>query len=408
MLILLSYTQLVMKIIMMIGIKTWIIILFGLVSHAACAQYGQEIIVGAKQTELYFPLLKDKQIALVANHTSLIDGAHLVDSLVSAKIRVIKIFSPEHGFRGKADAGQLIDDKIDLETGLPIISLYGKHKKPTIEDMQDIELMIFDIQDVGTRFYTYISTMSYVMEACAENDILLVVLDRPNPNGFYVDGAVLDTAFKSFVGLHPVPIVHGMTIGEYAQMVNGELWLEHGVQCDLTVIRVKNYTHADFYELPEKPSPNLPNKYAVYLYPSLCLFEGTVVSIGRGTNHPFQVIGHPDYLPGSYIFVPRSIPGVATHPRYEGVYCNGQNLIGYAKEMENNPARLNLKWLVGYYNALKDLTDFFTDYFTLLAGTDRLQKQIEEGRNEAQIRESWQPELKEYMQIREKYLLYSE
>jgi len=272
--------------------------------------------------------------------------------------------------------------------------------------MQDIELVIFDIQDVGARFYTYISTMAYVMEACAENDIPVVVLDRPNPNGFYVDGPVLDTAFKSFVGMHAVPIVHGMTVGEYAQMVNGEFWMKDSIQCDLTIIPVANYSHNDFYELPEKPSPNLPNKYAVYLYPSLCLFEGTDVSIGRGTEYPFQVIGHPEFLLGSYIFVPRSIPGIATHPKHEGVYCNGQNLIGYAQEMQNNPPQLNLTWLLAYYDALKDQTEFFTDYFTLLAGTDLLQQQIEEGWDEAQIRESWQPGLSEFKKIRKQYLLY--
>ncbi|OYT13821.1 MAG: hypothetical protein B6I19_03140 [Bacteroidetes bacterium 4572_114] len=389
--------------------KIIIFIIAGFISIVSCARSGQEVMVGADQTELYFPLLKGKRIAVVANHTSLIQGAHLVDSLVSAGVDVVKIFSPEHGFRGKAGAGQLIDDKIDLVTGLPVISLYGKHKKPTTEDLQDIDLVIFDIQDVGARFYTYISTMTYVMEACAENDIPVMVLDRPNPNGFYVDGPILDTGFSSFVGMHPVPIVHGMTVGEYAKMVNGERWLKDSIQCELKVIPVKNYAHSDFYDLPVQPSPNLPNRYAVYLYPSICLFEGTVVSVGRGTDYPFQVIGHPDFLLGSYIFVPRSIPGVATNPKHEGVYCNGQNLIGYAREMKDNPAQLNLHWLINYYGALKDTTDttdFFTKYFSLLAGTDQLQKQIEDGWTEEQIRESWQPGLDEFKQIREKYLLY--
>jgi uncharacterized protein YbbC (DUF1343 family) len=351
-------------------------------------------------------MLQGKRVAVVANHTSLINGAHLVDSLLNSGINIVKIFSPEHGFRGKADAGQLIDDKIDLVTGLPVISLYGKHKKPTNEDLQNVDLIVFDIQDVGARFYTYISTMTYVMEACAENEIPVIILDRPNPNGFYVDGPVLEKEFKSFVGMHPVPIVHGMTVGEYAKMVNGELWLTDSLQCDLTVIPVKNYAHGDFYELPVKPSPNLPNKFAVYLYPSLCLFEGTVVSVGRGTDYPFQVIGHPDFPSGNYIFVPRSIPGAATHPRHENDSCRGRNLIGYAREMKNNPAQLNLTWLIDYYEALKDKTNFFTDYFTLLAGTETLQKQIEEGWTEEQIRESWQPGLDEFKPIRKKYLLY--
>ncbi len=387
----------------------WIIIIgviIGFSLKISAQQNEHSPICGAEQTDLYFPLLENKNVAVVANHNSLIKEAHLVDRLLSAKIKVVKVFSPEHGFRGKADAGQKVEDKIDLVTGLPIISLYGSHKKQQPEDLINIDIVVFDIQDVGTRFYTYISTMTYVMEACAENNIPVIVLDRPNPNGFYVDGPVLEPEFKSFVGMHPIPIVHGMTVGEYAQMVNGEHWLADSVFCDLTVIPMKNYTHNDFYELPVKPSPNLPNKYAVYLYPSICLFEGTDVSVGRGTDYPFQVIGHPDFLLGSYIFTPRSIPGTATNPKHEGVYCNGQNLIGYAKEMKNNPAQLNLSWLIGYYDALKDKTTFFTSYFEKLAGTASLRKQIEAGMNEEQIRESWQPKLDEFKTIRKKYLLY--
>lgn len=369
---------------------------------------NSEIITGAEQTHRYFPLLKDKTIAVVANHTSLIGKAHLVDRMLSAGIRVTKVFSPEHGFRGKADAGEKVDDKIDLVTGLPIISLYGNHKKPGAEDLEEIDLVIFDIQDVGARFYTYISTMTYVMEACAENNIPVIVLDRPNPNGFYVDGPVLQSEFRSFVGMHPVPIVHGMTVGEYAKMVNGEFWMKDSVQCALSVIPVKNYSHTDFYDLPVKPSPNLPNKYAVYLYPSLCLFEGTVVSVGRGTDYPFQVIGHPEYLLGSYFFVPRSIPGAATNPKYQGQHCNGQNLIGYAREMKNNPAQLNLSFLIGYYEALKDKTDFFNNYFEKLAGTNELRTQIEDGLKEDEIRAGWQPELDRFKKIRKKYLIYAD
>jgi len=387
-------------------IRVLLFVLIGFISITSCAQQEGGIVVGAERTDIYYPILKGKQVAVVANHTSLLHGAHLVDSLVGAGMKIAKIFSPEHGFRGKADAGQLIDDKIDLVTGMPIISLYGNHKKPTKEDLLGIDLVIFDIQDVGARFYTYISTLTYVMEACAENDISVVVLDRPNPNGFYVDGPVLEPEHKSFVGMHEVPIVHGMTVGEYAQMINEEQWLLDSVKCDLTIVPVKNYSHTDLYELPEKPSPNLPNKYAVYLYPSICLFEGTVVSVGRGTDYPFQIIGHPEFLLGSYIFVPRSIPGVATRPKHEGVYCNGQNLIGYAREIENNPAQLNLAWLVTYYDELKDKSDFFTDYFTLLAGTEKLQKQVEQGWTEEQIRESWQPALDEFKEIRKTYLLY--
>jgi uncharacterized protein YbbC (DUF1343 family) len=364
------------------------------------------IIPAAEQTELYFPLLEGKNIAVVANHTSLIMDSHLVDSLVRSRIPVIQVFSPEHGFRGTADAGLKVSDRIDLVTGLPIMSLYGSHKKPFPEDLENIDLVVFDIQDVGARFYTYISTMTLVMEACAENDIPVFVLDRPNPNGYYVDGPVLKPGHKSFVGMHPVPIAHGMTVGEYAQMVNGEFWLADSVQCELTVIPVKNYSHSDFYELPVKPSPNLPNKFAVYLYPSLCLFEGTDVSVGRGTDYPFQIIGHPEYVLGSYIFTPRSIPGAASNPKHQGVYCNGQNLIGYAQNMESNPSQINLSWLIGYYDFLKDKSDFFNSYFVKLAGTDLLQKQIENGNTEEEIRASWQPELEEFKEIRKKYLLY--
>jgi len=284
--------------------------------------------------------------------------------------------------------------------------LYGKNKKPQVADLADVDMVVFDIQDVGARFYTYISTMTFVMEACAENQIPVIILDRPNPNGFYVDGPVLESEFKSFVGLHPVPIVHGMTVGEYAKMVNGEGWLENGVKCELSVIPVENYTHRDFYELPVRPSPNLPNKNAVYLYPSLCLFEGTIVSVGRGTDFPFQVIGHPDFVTGSYLFTPKSIPGVASKPKYEGVTCFGQNLTGFAENITNQPHQLSLFWLIEYYKILKDKGSFFDNYFEKLAGTAQLRKQIEEGWSEVQIRESWQPGLEKFRQIRKKYLLY--
>jgi uncharacterized protein YbbC (DUF1343 family) len=331
---------------------------------------------------------------------------HLVDSLYHAGFKISKVFSPEHGFRGKADAGQEIEDKIDLITGLPIISLYGKNKKLLPADLENVDIVIFDIQDVGTRFYTYISTLTYVMEACAVNGIPLIVLDRPNPNGFYVDGPVLEKEYTSFVGLHPVPIVYGMTIGEYAKMVNGEGWLENEVKCKLTIIPVGDYQHSDFYELPVKPSPNLPNKYAVYLYPSLCLFEGTIVSVGRGTEYPFQVIGHPDFKAGSFVFTPKSIPGLATKPQYEGVLCYGQNLTSYAESMKKLPKQLHLSWLSEYYRFLKSKDSFFNNYFEKLAGTAKLRQQIEEGWSEDQIRETWQPGLKEFKQIRKKYLLY--
>ncbi|HNV49594.1 MAG: DUF1343 domain-containing protein [Bacteroidales bacterium] len=370
-------------------------------------QSTHEIQPGACQTSSYFPMLQGKRVAIVANHTATIDDVHLVDSLVRAGIEVKKVFSPEHGFRGIAEAGQKVDDAIDLVTGLPVLSLYGNNKKPRKEDLSDIDLIIFDIQDVGARFYTYISTMTYVMEACAEHGIPLIILDRPNPNGFYVDGPVLQPEFKSFVGLHPVPIVHGMTIGEYAQMVNGEGWLENELKCEIKIIPVKNYMHSDFYELPLRPSPNLPNKNAVYLYPSLCLFEGTVVSVGRGTELPFQVIGHPEFTKGNYYFVPKPMIG-AVKPPFDNITCNGFNLTDWAQKMNENSAQINLDWLILFYNELSEKNQFFNSFFEKLAGTAELRKQIEQGLSAEQIRETWQPELKEYKRIRKKYLIYTD
>lgn len=378
-----------------------------LIVAAANAQTAKaQLQTGAMQTQEYLPLLDGKRVAVVANHTSLIGQEHLVDNLLHLDVDVVKVFSPEHGFRGQADAGEKVDDKIDLVTGLPILSLYGKQRKPDSAMLSDVDVVVFDIQDVGARFYTYISTMALVMEACAEKNIPVIVLDRPNPNGFYVDGPVLDTAFRSFVGMHPVPVVHGMTVGEYALMVNGEHWLPNDLQSQLTVIPMIGYSHSDRFELPVKPSPNLPNKYAVYLYPSLCFFEGTDVSIGRGTDYPFQVVGHPDYLAGHYIFVPRSIPGVATNPKHEGVHCNGINLISFAQNCEQQPAQLHLQWLINFYQSLHDSIKFFNNYFDKLAGNDILRNQIEAGLTEAEIRQSWQPTLNDFKTIRKKYLLY--
>ncbi len=376
-------------------------------SHCIQGQPAKVITPGAWQTTLYFPLLKNKSIALVANHTSTIGDQHLADSLLHAGFELKKVFSPEHGFRGKADAGQLVADAIDRVTGLPVISLYGNNKKPRTEDMEDVDIVIFDIQDVGARFYTYISTMTLVMEACAEKNIPLIVLDRPNPNGFYVDGPVLEKEFASFVGMHPVPIVHGMTVGEYAQMVNGEGWLENGLKSDLRIIPVASYTHRDFYELPLKPSPNLPNKYAVYLYPSLCLFEGTVVSVGRGTELPFQVIGHPDFVAGSYCFTPRSMSG-ATKPPYMDTPCFGMNLMDFASNMKENPAQIHLFWLITFHQQLSDKTMFFNNFFDKLAGNAELRTQIAQGMSEEEIRASWQPGLAKFKEIRKKYLLYED
>lgn len=361
----------------------------------------QKLKVGAERLEIYVPFLKNKSTAVIANATSRIGDEHLVDALLGKDIKIRKVFAPEHGFRGQKDAGETINDEIDTKTGLPIYSLYGRQKKPSAELLSDVDIMVFDIQDVGVRFYTYLSTLHYVMEACAENDIPLILLDRPNPNGFYIDGPVLKPEFASFVGLHPVPLVYGMTIGEYGRMINGEGWLKGGIKCDLTVVKIEGYTRETRYDLPVKPSPNLPNMKSVYLYPSLALFEGTAVSIGRGTDTPFQLIGHPDYG-GSYEFTPKPTPG-AMRPKLEGKTCRGVDL-----REASAPDQLSLNWLITFYQALSDKEDFFlqNNFFNRLAGEDRLMQQIKDGKNEAEIKASWQPNLQAFKAMRESYLLY--
>ena len=363
------------------------------------------LITAAGQTEAYLGILDGKKTALVANHTSMLGSVHLADTLLSLGVDLVRVFSPEHGFRGTADAGALVENGVDARTGLPVISLYGSHKKPTHADLQDIDIILFDIQDVGVRFYTYISTMSYVMEAAAEEGIPVVVLDRPNPNGFYIDGPVMEDCCKSFVGLHPVPIVYAMTIGEYAMMVNGEGWLANGISCKLTVIPLKNFDRNKLYELPIKPSPNLPGWQSVYLYPSLCLFEGTIVSVGRGTEFPFTVYGHPDIKTGSFAFTPHPMPG-AKHPKLEGELCYGQNLKGYAENFLMNDEHLNLVWLLNAYHETGAGAAFFTSYFEKLAGTISLREQIMNGLSQEEIKASWQDGLKKFKSIRDKYLLY--
>lgn len=367
-----------------------------------------DVLNGAERTNLYFPYLSNKKIAVVANQSSMIGNTHLVDSLLAAGFSVKKVFCPEHGFRGMADAGENIKNYTDKKTGLPIISLYGSNKKPKPEHLKGLDIVIFDLQDVGARFYTYISTMHYVMEACAENGIEFMVLDRPNPNGFYVDGPILDKHFKSFVGMHPVPIVHGMTVGEYAQMINEEKWLANGLKCKLKVIKVEGYTHHDFYQLPIKPSPNLSEMAAVYLYPSLCLFEGTIVSVGRGTSKPFQQIGHPYFKNMPHSFVPKSTEG-AKSPLYKGLTCYGFNLEENGKMfIQNPPYKLDLQWLIKCYEASPNKETFFNNFFNNLSGTDVLKKQIIEGVSEEEIRKSWQNDLSKFKQIRKKYLLYND
>ena len=363
---------------------------------------------GAECTEHYLPLLEGKRVAVCGNQTSVVAKTHLVDTLLSRKVNIVKLFCPEHGFRGQAEAGATIASGKDPLTGLPVVSLYGKNKKPTAEQLQGVDVVLFDLQDVGCRFYTYISTLHYVMEAAAENGVKVIVLDRPNPNGFYVDGPVLEPQYKSFVGMHPVPIVYGMTIGEYARMINGEKWLANGVQCDLAVIKLEGYTHETRYALPVAPSPNLQTAEAIYLYPSLCLFEGTNVSVGRGTDQPFEMYGAPGMLSGDYRFTPRAIPGVSENPPFKGLECRGYLLHDIAAENLNNPGRLNLSYLLTAYRNCVDQSSFFlkNNFFDKLAGTDQLRKQLVVGASEEEIRASWEPDLEKFRHIREQYLLY--
>ena len=371
------------------------------------AQDDKKISVGANQTDLYLPLLKGKRVGIVANPSSVIfkkddTYTHLVDSLLSLNIKIGKVFSPEHGFRGTADAGESVKDGVDTKTGLPIISLYGNHKKPTPEDLQGIDVMMFDLQDVGVRFYTYISTLHYVMEACAEANIHLIILDRPNPNGSYVDGPTLEPVNQSFLGMHPIPLVHGMTIGEYAQMINGEKWLKNSIQCKITVIPMANYNHNLTYSLPIRPSPNLPNDQSIKLYPSLGLFEGTNINAGRGTEFQFQRYGAPflDKSVFKFSYTPVENFG-AKNPKHKGNLC-------YGEDLENENAQgVALKWLIkAYQNATDKSKVFNTANFTSHAGTDKLQKQIEAGMTESDIKATWQNDLEAFKTIRKKYLIY--
>ncbi len=367
------------------------------------------IMVGAERTYAYLPLLAGKRVAVVTNQTGLIGTRHLVDSLLSVGIQVVKVFAPEHGFRGEADAGEHVRDQRDVRTGLPLVSLYGSNKKPTSAQLADVEVLVFDIQDVGVRFYTYIGTLHYVMEAAAEVKVPVVVLDRPNPNGTYVDGPVLDMAYRSFVGMHPVPLVHGMTVGEFARMINGEGWLKDGVTCDLTVIPCEGYDHSMTYDLPVRPSPNLPNAGAVHMYPSLGLFEGTIVSVGRGTDKPFQCIGHPGSRVGDHRFTPRSMPG-AKDPPHKGVECIGIDLQEYGVLHSRSDRSIRLHWLISFYREAQDGDRFFlaNGFFDKLAGGPDLRQRIIAGEDEDTIRSSWRPGLMAFLKIRRKYLLYDD
>ncbi len=370
------------------------------------AQVQAAPVPAAYFTAKYLPELKGKTIGIVANQTSMVGERHLVDTLLSLGISIQAVFSPEHGFRGTADAGAKVGDGKDERTGLPIVSLYGSNRKPRPEQLKGMDMVVFDIQDVGARFYTYISTMSYVMEACAEQGIPFMVLDRPNPNGHYVDGPILDTTFRSFVGMHPVPVVHGMTIAEYARMVNGEGWLKNGVRCDLRTVAMDGYDHTMEYILPVKPSPNLPNARSVYLFPSICFFEGTVVSEGRGTPFPFQLFGHPELKMGDTTFTPVSTSG-ASAPKLKGELCRGVSLASVHPDSIRALGQLQLGHLIDAYEAFPQKGKFFNiKFFDLLAGSSKLRNQIIAGMSEQQIRSSWEDGLERFRQIRGGYLLY--
>jgi uncharacterized protein YbbC (DUF1343 family) len=359
------------------------------------------MLTGADQLDVLLQKINGRSVGLVVNYTAMIGKTHLADTLKSLGVKVKKILAPEHGFRGTAAAGEYVKDGIDSKTGLPVVSLYGKDRKPKPEHLADIDVVVFDIQDVGVRFFTYIGTMHYVMEACAENNKELIVLDRPNPNASYIDGPILKMEFSSFIGMHPVPVVHGMTIGEFAQMINGEKWLEGKRSCALQIVPLKNWKHADHYSLPVKPSPNLPNDQAIRLYPSICYFEGTVLSLGRGTQMPFQVIGHPDLKSLPFQFTPVTIEGMAKNPPQENKLCYGLDL----RNVEV-PKRIDLHYLLDMYKLFPDKEKFFIPFFERLAGNAELRQQIKDGLTEEQIRATWQKDLEAFKLMRARYLLY--
>jgi uncharacterized protein YbbC (DUF1343 family) len=365
------------------------------------------VMVGAERMEFYQPLLAGKRVGFVVNQTSRAGEQHLVDTLHRRGVAVTRIFAPEHGFRGEADAGETVKDGHDVRTGALISSLYGKSKKPTAQDLDSLDIVVFDIQDVGARFYTYISTLFYVMEACAEQGKPIIVLDRPNPNGHLIDGPVLDMQFKSFVGMTPIPIAHGCTVGELARMYKGEGWINHASELDLTVVACLHYTHESPYDLPVKPSPNLPSARSVLLYPSLCLFEGSTCSLGRGTDFPFEVVGHPDFGLDSFQFIPRPNTGNKA-PMHDHWVCKGWDFRRISEDSLRNRDQLNISWLLDFYKAFPNKPVFFRkdNFMDLLAGTDTFRKQILAGTPETEIRASWADGLEAYKKMRKRYLLY--
>jgi uncharacterized protein YbbC (DUF1343 family) len=376
-------------------------------SRATQEMTDDDVLTGAERIDQWLPMTKGKKVAVVANHSSRINTTHLVDTMLSLGVNVVKIFSPEHGFRGQADDGEEVASSVDEKTKLSVISLYGNHKKPTVADLKGVDFVIYDIQDVGVRCYTFISTMTYVMEACAEQKIPFLVLDRPNPNGYYVDGPVMEREYMSWVGLHPVPLVYGMTIAEYARMVNDEKWLAGSVKCQLSWIPCEGYDHNVQYQLPVRTSPNLPNMPSVYLYPSLCLFEGTVMSVGRGTDMPYQVVGHPKLKNAAFTFTPKPSFGAKT-PLYNGQVCYGHDLHEFADLYIRDYKGVYLFWLMGCYKDMPDKENFFNSYFEKLAGTATLKKQIQDGVTEDKIRLSWLSEIIKFKVVRKKYLLYQD
>ncbi len=367
----------------------------------ASSEQTAKLQTGADQIDVLKAMVGTKRVGLVVNYTALVGNTHLADTLRSVGIQVKKILAPEHGFRGTAAAGEYVKDGIDSKTGLPVVSLYGNDRKPKPEHLADIDVIVYDIQDVGVRFFTYIGTLHYVMEACAENNKEIIVLDRPNPNASYIDGPVLKMEFKSFIGMHPVPVVHGMSVGEFARMINGEGWLAGKKTARLEVVPMKNWKHADPYSLPVKPSPNLPNDQAIRLYPTVCYFEGTVLSLGRGTDMPFQVIGHPDLKGLPFQFTPVSIPGMAIKPPQENKLCFGIDL----RNVEV-PKKIELHYLLDMYRRFPDKEKFFIPFFERLAGNAELRQQIKDGLSEDEIRATWQKDLEAYKSMRQKYLLY--
>ncbi|WP_066628612.1 exo-beta-N-acetylmuramidase NamZ family protein [Labilibacter marinus] len=381
------------------------IVLF--IGHSCSSQVKEnktEVITpAAYRFSEYLPLLKGKKVGLLVNHSSLVNEIHLLDTLLRQEVDIVKIFAPEHGFRGKHDAGEKVDSKVDIKTGIPIVSLYGKNKKPNAEMLKGIDVVIFDIQDVGIRFYTYISSMHYMMEACAESSKKLIILDRPNPNGDYFDGPILKDDCKSFVGMHPIPIVHGLTVAELALMINQEGWLKDSLSCDLELVKMKNWNHSMPYDLPVKPSPNLPNATSIRLYPSLCFFEATNISVGRGTYFPFQVIGYPAKEAGEFTFKPVSIDGMSKHPKQENKLCYGIDL-----RQEPLAHQFTLEYFISFYNKFCNDEGYGLNerWFQLLSGNKKLLADIKRGLSEEEIKLSWQDELLEYGILREKYLLY--